>query len=754
VPLFGTPVIRREDARLLTGGAQYVSNLDIPGVATVTYVTATTAHARITSIDVSATRAVPGVIDIVTAGDLDIGPPRLNDPSWPASMARPLLATDTVRFVGQAIVAIVTETREAGADAAAEVVVDYDPLPAVMTVEDAMTADVLLFPDAGTNLVSHQEGGSADVDTERSDVVVRATFRSHRVAPCPLETRGGASQWDDDGRLTHWSSCQGAHPVRDVLCGLYQLPPEQVRVIAPDVGGSFGAKGRPYPEETLLPFLARRVGRPVRWVPPRSQDMVGMAHSRAQVQHVALGGTRDGKIESLHLRLDVDCGAYPMSAPLQGRNTGVLSSGPYAIPAIKWEVDSYVINATPITAYRGAGRPEAAALLERAIELYARELGIDSLEVRRRNFVPPDAFPYTSATGLKYDSGEYERGLDVALTMAGIEDARKEQARRRATDDRVELGIGVSTFIDRTAGVPGSEFGAVTLRPDGTVLVRTGSSPYGQGHHTSWAMLVADRTGLPLDRIEVFHGDTDVVPRGGTTGGSRSVQRAGSAIAVATDNLVDMARSVAADLLEAAVDDVVLDVDSGGRFHVAGTAARWVGWDDLAVAAVENPLACEADVEGSPSFPFGAYVAIVDVDTDTGKVTVRRLVTVDDAGRILNPLLAEGQVHGGAAQGVAQALMEEFAYDADGNPLTGTFADYPIISAAELPSFESALVETPSPVNILGAKGIAESGTIGAPPAVQNAVIDALSPYGVSHVDMPCTPEKVWRALAESRDSM
>ena len=751
MPLFGTPVVRREDARLLTGGAHYVSNLHMPGVVHVTYVTATMAHAHITDIDVDRAWQVPGVLAVVTAADLDIGPAPLNDPSWPAAMARPLLAKDKVVFAGEPIVAIVTETREAGADAAAEVIVDYEPLPAVVTVEDAEAGGALLFPAAGTNLVSHQEGGSDDRDVDASAVVVRATFRSQRVAPCPLETRVGASRWEPDGRLTHWSSCQGAHPVRDVLCGVYGLAPEQVRVIAPDVGGSFGAKGRPYPEETLLPWLARRVGRPVRWVPARSQDMVGMAHSRAQVQHVALGGTQDGILESLQFRLLVDAGAYPMSAPIQGRNTALLSSGPYRIPRIRWEIDTYVINGSPVTAYRGSGRPEAAALLERAVDLYAHELGMDPVEVRRRNFIPADAFPYKSATGLDYDSGDYQRGLDAALDLVGIDTVRAEQARRRAAGDHREIGIGVSTFVDRTAGIAGTEFGAVTLRPDGTMLVRTGSSPYGQGHHTGWAMIVADRTGLPLDRIEVFHGDTDLVPRGGTTGGSRSVQRAGSAIAVVTDTLVDMARTMAADLLEAAPDDIVLDVDSGGRFHVAGTATRWVSWEQLARAAVEQPLACEADVAGTPSFPSGAYVAVVEVDTETGRVVLQRFVTVDDAGRILNPLLAEGQVHGGAAQGVAQALLEEFVYDGDGNPLTATFADYPVISAAELPSFESALVETPSPNNVLGAKGIAESGTIGAPPAVQSAVVDALSPYGVTHIDMPCTPEKVWRALKDTR---
>jgi carbon-monoxide dehydrogenase large subunit len=664
-------------------------------------------------------------------------------------MVRPLLATDVVRFVGEPIAAIVSETREAGFDAAEAVVVDLDPLPPVVDPEAALAGDVLLFPGAGTNVVLHADGGNAadDVDVDACEIVVRATFRSARVAPCPIETRVGASRWEDNGRLTHWSSCQGAHPIRAVLCRVYGLEPTQVRVIAPDVGGSFGANGRAYPEEVLLPWLARRVGRPVRWTPPRSQDMVALGHSRAQIQHVALGGRRDGTFEALRINLVADAGAYALAGPLLPRNTGVLSSGVYRIPRIRWEMDAVATSTTPTTAYRGAGRPEAAAILERAVDLFAAEAGLDPIDVRRRNFLRPDDFPYETPTGLTYDSGNYDRMLDVALAAAGYDDLRAEQAGRRRDGDRVQLGIGVATFLDRTAGVPGSEYGATELRSDGTVLVKTGSSPYGQGHHTSWAMLVADRTGLGLDKIEVVHGDTDVIPRGGVTGGSRSVQRAGSAVAAAADELVVRAREAAADLLEAAVDDVVLAVDDGGRFHVAGTPARWVDWAAVAAATAGDPLRCESDVEGQPTFPSGAYVAAVEVDTETGAVSIRSFVTVDDAGRVLNPLLAEGQVHGGVAQGIAQALFEEFAYDDDGNPLTSTFADYAVVSAAELPSFHSALVETPSPNNPLGAKGIAESGTIGAPPAVQNAVVDAIRHLGVDHIDMPCTPEKVWRAL-------
>ena len=746
MPLFGQPIRRTEDPRFLTGGATYVADLDLPGAAVVTYVVSPVAHARIDRVDVDAARALPGVLDVVVAADLDVGPLPPVNPSFPEAMGRPLLADGVVRFVGEPVVAIVSETAAIGADAAELVIVDWAPLPAVATVEAASDGEVLLFPAAGTNVALHATGGSGDATPDGCEVVVRATFRSPRLAPAPIETRSSASRWEPDGRLTHWLSCQGPHPVRDLLCRLYDLPVDQVRVIAPDVGGSFGAKARPYPEDILLPWLARRVGRPVRWTPDRSQDMVGLGHGRAQIQDVALGGRRDGTLEALSVRVLVDAGAYPQVGAMLGRNTGVLAPGPYRIGSVHWELTSVVTTTTPTTAYRGAGRPEATALLERAIDLFAGEVAIDPAELRRRNLIGADEFPYTTPTELVYDSGDYGRGLDLALELAGYADLRAEQQRRRAAADPVQLGIGLATFIDRTSGVPGAEYGSVELRADGSALVRTGSNPYGQGHHTSWAMLVADRTGIPMDRIEVVHGDTDVIPKGGITGGSRSVQKAGSAVAAAAELLVARARDVAADLLEASGADVVVDVGGGG-LHVAGTPARLVTWEQVAAALPSDELRCEAEVDVSSSFPSGAYVAVVEVEVETGMVRLRRLVTVDDAGAILNPLLAAGQIHGGAAQGVAQALLEEFVYDDDANPLTTTFADYAVIGSGELPSLEGAFVETRSPNNPLGAKGIAESGTIGAPPAVQNAVVDALAHLGVGHIDMPCTPERVWRAI-------
>ena len=479
--------------------------------------------------------------------------------------------------------------------------------------------------------------------------------------------------------------------------------------------------------------------------------MVSMGHGRGQVQTVTLGGTRDGQLLAYRLEILQDGGAYPhMGAilPFAGR---IMASGVYDIPSVEFSSRSVATNTTPTGAYRGAGRPEATAAIERAIDLFAAEAGLDPAEVRRRNVVAPDAFPFTTPTGTVYDSGDYGTAIDKALEAAGYEQLRAEQARRRAEGDRRLLGIGVSCYVEITGVMGGPEYGSVELLPDGGARVVTGSTPYGQGHVTAWAMLVEARTGIPMDRVEVVYGDTDLVPSSEVTGGSRSLQIAGSAVHVASGMLVEMATERAADLLEAAPQDVVLDAGSG-RFHVVGSPAVSVGWDDVALTldGAEPMLAVSDFAAPGPTFPFGAHVAVVEVDADTGKVDLLRMVACDDAGVILNPLLVDGQVHGGLAQGAAQALFEQVVYDDDGNPLTTTFADYSLPSAAELPSFERIELQTPTPVNPLGAKGIGESGTIGATPAVQSAVIDALAHLGVRHLDMPLTPEKVWRAITSA----
>jgi len=758
MPLLGTSVLRVEDPPLLLGQSRFVADQPLDGLLHVAYVTSTLAHGRIVGIEVDDARAAPGVVDVVTFADLDLGPVPPVSPAYPDEMVRTVLASDVVRFVGEPVVAIVAESLAQAQDAAELVWVDIEPLPAVTTIDHALSGEVLLFPEAGTNIVTSGTKGSEDpLPWAECEVVAKGSFWNQRVAPCPIETRVAAAEWGDDGRLTYYASCQGAHPVRNQLAAVYGLDRADVRVVTRDVGGSFGAKGRAYPEELLLPFLARRAGRPVRFTPPRSADMVGLGHSRAQRQAVRIGGRQDGTILCLEADIIGDAGAYPLVGPNLVVNAATLMPGPYDIAHVRATTRSVLTNTTPTTAYRGAGRPEAAALVDRAVDLFAAEIGMDPVEVRRRNLLSPDQFPWDSPTGITYDSGDYATAFEAALAEAGYEQLRVEQSRRIEAGDERLLGIGTSVFIDRTAGVPGSEYGSVQLQPDGSMLVLTGSSPYGQGHHTAWAQLVAERTGVPMDRITVVHGDTDVVPRGGITGGSRSAQKAGSAVVEATEELVERARSFAADALEAAPADVVLDLERA-EFHVAGApAAASVGWEQVAeqVAAGEDEqvLRCETDFAGEgPTFPFGAYVAVVEVDRATGLVDLVRIVTVDDAGTILNPMLALGQVHGGLAQGIAQALYEEFVYDEMGNPLTANFADYGLPTAADLPLFESTLTETPSPNNPLGFKGIAESGTIGGPPAVQNAVVDALSHLGVRHLDMPLSPQRVWTAISAASD--
>ena len=744
--ILGNRVLRREDPALLTSGGTYVDDLDLPDAAYVTYVRSTMAHARITEVDVSEARAMPGVLAVVTADDLglaDLGPAM---PMFNAAMTRPLLARDTVRFVGEPIVAIVTDTRAQGPDAAEAVFVDYDPMPAVVDPSSAEGNATVLFADAGTNVVWTLDHRGDAVDFTGREVVVSQAMVNQRVAPSPIEGRSGAAWWEG-GRLVQYQSCQGAHPVRDAIAEVYGLDRSEVRVVCPDVGGSFGAKAGATPELLVLGELARRVNRPVRWFETRSENMVAMGHGRAQRQLATLAGTRDGRITAYKLEVVQDSGAYPAMGAVLPFMTRMMTTGVYEMGDVEFSAASVVTNTTPLVAYRGAGRPEAAAALERMIDLYATEIAMDPAEVRRRNLLPPDAFPVTTPTGTEYDSGDYARALDLVLETAGYDELRATQARRRAAGDPHLMGIGMAVYVEVTGG--GSEYGEVQLRPDGTVLVKTGSNPYGQGHHTAWAMLVSDRLGIPMDRIEVVHGDTDVIPTGAVTGGSRSVQLAGAAVHDAAGKLLDVARQRAADLLEAAPDDIVLD-QGEGRFHVAGSPSIGLGWDELGVEGAD-PLAGLSDLADSKAtFPFGAHLAVVDIDAETGAVQLTRLVAVDDAGVLLNPMMAEGQVHGGLAQGAAQAIYEEVRYDDDGNPLTATFADYTVISATELPMFERVVMETPTPLNELGAKGIGESGTIGSTPAVHNAVIDALSHLGVRHLDMPATPEKVWRAIRDA----
>ncbi len=747
--ILGNAVVRREDPAFLTTGGTYVDDLKLDGAVHLTYVRSTVGHGVITRLDATDAREAPGVVGVFTGTDVaELGSAPNVLPMFPEEMRRPFVATDRVRYVGQPVVAVLAETLGQAMDAAELVDIEYELLPAVVDPEVAAKDETVLFPDVGTNVLS-RTSTDEEADFSECEVVVTERIVNQRLTAAPIEPRSGAAWWTDDGRLVHYSACQGAHPTRDLLARIFELDTDQVRVVVPDVGGGFGAKSRTYPEELVLGWYARELGRPVKWTETRSENLMAMPQGRGQVQYAKLGGTRDGKITAYQLDVVQDAGAYPIIGAVLANMTQRMLTGTYHITNVGFSATATVTNTVSTTAYRGAGRPEAAVAIERMIDRFALEIGLDPAEVRQRNLVPRFTEPYTTGIGTVYDVGDYPEALRRALDAAGYDDLRAQQAQRRADGDRKLLGIGIGVYVEITAGAPGSEFGSVELGSDGRVRVVSGSTPYGQGHETTWAMIVSDRTGIDMDLIDVVHGDTDLVERGGLTVGSRSVQLGGSAIAAATTQLVDAARDRAAELLEAAVDDVVLDPERG-EFHVQGTPAVAVSWSDVA-EKLDAPLLEFHDFAAEmPTFPSGAHVAVVEVDRETGHTELLRLVAADDAGTLLNPLLAEGQVHGGVAQGAAQALLETIVYDESGNLLTSNFMDYSVISAAELPSFELVHIETPTWVNELGAKGVGESGTVGAIPAVYNAVIDAVSHLGVRHLETPLTPEKVWRALNAS----
>jgi carbon-monoxide dehydrogenase large subunit len=750
VSIMGTRVVRVEDPRLLTVGGTYTDDLRVPelaGAAYVTFVRSPFAHARITGIDTSAARAEPGVVAVLTGQDADDLPPPPED----NPLAEPLLAKDTVRYVGEPVALVVTDGRYQGEDAAELVNVDYEPLPAVIDFDAALGGETLLFPPTGSNVVAagpRDDGADAFAGCE---AVVEHTIVNQRVAPVPLETRAAAAAWSDD-RLTMWVSTQNAHWAKDAVAGGLGIEPAAVRVITPDVGGGFGAKIGADRDGIAVAWAAKRTGRPVRWVETRSENLVGMTHGRGQRHTFKIGGTRDGRITAYRLDIIQDAGGYPRMAALLATLTKMMASGVYDIAHVEAGFQAVLTNTTPVAAYRGAGRPEATAAIERAVDMFAAEIGMDPAEVRRRNVIAPDKFPFSTPGGMEYDTGEYAEALDRVLAAAGYDELRAEQARRREEGGSVQLGIGLSTYVEITGGIPEmGETARLVVHDDGAATVFTGSSPHGQGHATAWAMLVQDELGIPMDQITVLHGDTDAIAMGVGTFGSRSLQLGGTAVHQAAIQVKDRARELAAEELEADRADLEFDT-AGGLWRVRGTPDIGLGWGRLAQLA--GPDGLSADVHftsDKATFPFGAHVAVVEVDVETGKVRLVRHVTVDDAGPVLNPVLAEGQREGGIAQGAAQALLEEVRYDAEGNPVTSTLVDYPFITATELPSFELVDMATPTPLNPLGVKGIGEAGTIGATPAVQNAVVDAVSHLGVRHIDMPTTPERVWTAINEAR---
>jgi carbon-monoxide dehydrogenase large subunit len=742
--IMGTRVVRTEDPVFLSRGATYTDDLTderLTGALHLTLVRSPLAHGRITAIDVEAAKAAPGVVGVFTAAELDLSPALLF-PAANRAMVRPFLATDRVRYVGEPVAAVLTEHPYQGQDAAELVEIDYDPLPAVIGLKDALADDVVLFDEAGTNLaLAFDDQQFDDHLFDDCEVVVTREIVNQRLAAAPLETRAASAVWGDDGRLTLFASSQNAQMARDEVAGWLGIEPAQVHVILPDVGGGFGAKIGGDPTFALVAWLAKQVGRPVRWTETRSENMTGMLQGRAQLQTLTIGGRRDGTVLAYRLDLLADAGGYPAIGAFLPFFTRQMAPGVYDIPKVESRARVLVTTTTPTGAYRGAGRPEATAAIERAMDLFAAEIGMDPAEVRKRNVVSPDKFPFTTKGGAVYDTGEYAKAIDRVLEAAGYADLRAEQAARRERGDVVQLGIGVSAYVEITGGGEFREDAAVEVHADGTVTVLTGTSPHGQGHATAWAMLASEHLGIPIEKITVKHGDTDLIPRGVGTMGSRSLQTGGVAVYQAAGQLVELAKQRAADLLEASVED--LEVVEG-RVTVKGTGAGI----DLAELAEKEQLRVDSAFDsGAATFPFGAHVAVVEVDVESGKAVVERITTVDDAGPVLNPLLAEGQRHGGIAQGISQALLEEVVYDADGNPLTGTFADYGFPSAAELPSFTLVDMATPTPLNPIGAKGIGEAGTIGATPAVQSAVVDAVSHLGVRHIDMPTTPLRVWEAI-------
>lgn len=757
--ILGNRVLRKEDPKFLTTGGEYVDDLlnepRLVGGLHVTYARSSAAHARVLSIDTSEAESMPGVVAVFTAASLDLQPvPAAFNPM----VARTLLASDKVRYVGEPIVAIVTETREQGEDAAEAIIVDYDYLEAFVDLETSMASSTHIYESAGSNVVFDTTAlgipeNTGDAYFEGCEVTVKGRFLNQRVAPCPLEVRGAAAVWGDDGRLTQWLSTQHAQGTVAPIAAANGVAEAQVHILTPDVGGGFGAKIGAYPEELLLGVIAKKVGRAVKWRETRSESMVALGHGRAQLQYITLGGTKAGKVTHYQLWAIQDSGGFAdMGTILAPFMTRPMSSGVYAIPNIECRTTSVVTNTTPVVAYRGAGRPEATAAIERAMDLFAFEIGMDPAEVRRINLIPKFLEPHTTVVGQTYDVGDYETALDKALQVAGYTELRAEQAKRRARGDAKQLGIGVSVYVEITGGVGNGESAKVEVLDDGRAVVYTGTSPHGQGHDTAWSMLVQEQTGIPMDKIELVWGDTDLVPIGTGTMGSRSLQQGGNAVFAVAGELVNKAKSVAARILEVSEADVVLDKDRGA-FHVVGTPAVTKTWADLAIAEKSTGGLNHNDVinVSGATFPFGAHVAVVEVDTETGKVRHIAHTACDDAGKVLNPLLLEGQIHGGVAQGAAQALLEEVMYDADANPITSNLADYGFISAAELPSVTVVHMETPTPINLLGAKGIGESGTIGSTPALQSAVVDAVSHLGVRNIEMPCTAERVWQAIQAAR---
>lgn len=757
----GMPVRRREDPKLVTGQDPYVADLNLPNALHLAVARSPVAHAEIRGINTEDARRMPGVVAVLTGTDLNshLGPIDMIIPveafDEVKAKGRQALAEARVRYVGEPVAVVVAEDPRVAADALEVLGIEYDPLRAVVDPEAALAPGApLVYPDLGTNVGVRWSRSVGDVDAAfaRAPVVVEARMSNQRVAAVAPEPRAVAADYDPKSdRLTLWASTQAPHQLRDWVAEHLGLAADQLRVIAPRVGGGFGAKIALYSEDLIVPFLARKLKRQVRWAATRREDLQATSHGRDMVARMRLAADRSGRILALDARIIGNLGWCLFSdGPFLPVLAGQMATGCYDIPTARVEVLGVFTNTMGTAAYRGAGRPEAAYFIERMINILAARLDLDPAEVRRKNFIPPEAFPYQAPMGPHYDSGNYATALDAVLAKADYRALRAEQARGRL-EGRL-LGIGLSCYVEM-CGFIDEEVSDVIVEPDARATVLTGASPHGQGHETSFAQLVADELELPLDRIAIVHSDTKLVRKGTGTFGSRSIARGGMAAVANARRVRDKARRIAAHLLEALADDVVLE---DGVFQVRGVPDRQVTWRQVAEAAYGGrlPVELEPGLEASEDFaaegllyPFGAHLAVVELDPDTGLVKVRRYVSVDDSGLIVNPLLAAGQVHGGLAQGIGQALYEAVAYDETGQLLSGSLMDYALPKALDLPSFETAHTTTPSPRTSLGVKGIGESATIGSTPAIANAVLDALAPFGVEHLDLPLTPERVWQAI-------
>lgn len=773
--LVGSRIKRREDPRLIMGRGTYVDDIQLPRMTYAAILRSPYAHARILNIDVDKAKALPGVVTVLTGADLQ----GKNVPcGWTLPDMKvaphPALAVGKVRYTGDAVAVVVAEDRYVARDALDLIEVDYEPLPVVVDAEKAIQAGAPQLHDevpSNTTFVWKVAGGDVDKAFREAEVVIKQRLVNQRLIPNAIETRGMVAQYNPgSGDLTLWTGTQIPHLVRLLLSMVIGMPEQKIRVIAPEIGGGFGSKLYLYPEEVIIATLAKTTGRPVKWIEERRENYVATTHGRDHVQYIEVAAMRDGTINGLRVKSIANMGAY-LSTFAPGIPTilfGLMLAGNYRIPNISCEVIGVHTNTTLVDAYRGAGRPEATYLVERAVDLTARELGLDPAEIRRRNFVPANAFPHTTATGVTYDSGNYQPTLDKALEIVGYQQLRQEQARLR--QEGKYLGIGVTTYVEICgmapsqvlgavgAGAGGWESATVRVHPSGKVTVYSGASSHGQGHETAFAQIVGDGLGVPFEDVDVVHGDTAQVQFGIGTFGSRSAAVGGMAAVMSVKKIEEKAKQIAAFLLEAAEADLVFE---GGKFFVKGTPGRDISIQQVAFAAYvphKYPTGLEPGLEATsfydPSnftWPFGSHVAVVEVDPETGVIKLRRYVAVDDCGRVINPLLVEGQIQGGLAQGIAQALFEEAVYDDNGQLLSGSLMDYAVPKADDLLNFELDRTETPSPVNALGVKGVGEAGTIASSATIVNAVVDALAPLGVKHLDMPLKPERVWQAIQQAQ---